>query len=43
MDIMIIDSTLKPSDIDNPTEHVFPWLSSGDLANTSLLWLTGKI
>lgn len=41
--IMMIDSTLKPSDIDKPTRQVSSCLSSGDLANTSTLWLTGKI
>ena len=43
MVIMMIDSTLKPSDIDKPTEQESSCLSSGDLENTSSLWLTGKI
>lgn len=43
MDIKIIDSALKTSDIDNPTEQLVPWLSLGDLANTFTLWFTGKI
>ena len=43
MVIMMINSALNPSDIDKPTEQVSSFLSSGDLANTSTLWLTGKI
>ena len=42
MDIMMIDSTLNPSDIDKPTQQVSSFLSSGDLDNTSTLWLTVK-
>ena len=39
---MMIASTLKPSDVDKPTEQVSSCFSSGDLENTSSLWLTGK-
>ena len=43
MVIMMIDSTLKPSDIDKPTQQLSSCFSSADLENTPTLWLTGKI
>ena len=39
----MIDSTLKPSDIDKPTQQLSSCLSSADLENHPTLWLTGKI